>query len=86
MIHATKILSEFAYSLKYGMLSSEVVETTKKYILDYYAAGFAGYRVNTVFNRAAEELMLEMGGKEECDFLLFQHNSFPFYGYFCKRY
>ncbi|MBR3816314.1 MAG: MmgE/PrpD family protein [Clostridia bacterium] len=70
MIHATKILSNFAHSLNFGMLSSEVVETTKKYILDYYAAGFAGYRVNTVFNRAAEELMLEMSGKEECDFLL----------------
>ncbi len=72
MIHATKILSDFAFCLKYENLSQEVVETTKKYILDYYAAGFAGYRVNTVFNKAAEEVMLEMGGKNECDFLLSQ--------------
>lgn len=70
MIHATKILSDFACSLKYEDLSQEVVETTKKYILDYYAAGFAGYRVNTVFNEAAEAVILEMGGRNECDFLL----------------
>ena len=70
MIHATKILSDFAADLSFSDLSAEVVETTKKYILDYYAAGFAGYRVNTAFNKAAEEVILEMGGKAECDFLL----------------
>lgn len=70
MIHATKILSDFAFALSYNDLSEEVVETTKRYIIDYYAAGFAGYRVNAEFNEAVIDVILEMGGKEECDFLL----------------
>ncbi len=69
MIHATKILSEFSYNLKYSDLSAEVVDTTKKYIADYYAAAFAGIKVNGEFNSAVESLILDMGGKEECDFI-----------------
>ncbi len=69
MIHATKILSEFSYNLKYSDLSAEVVDTTKKYIADYYAAAFAGLKVNGEFNSAVESLILDMGGKEECDFI-----------------
>lgn len=71
--HVTQILSEFAYRLTYEQLPREVVETTKKYIIDYYAAAFAGIRVNQGFNRAVQELMEEMAGKEECDFLLSEH-------------
>ncbi len=70
MIHATKILSEFAYKLKYEDLPPEVTETTKKYIADYYAAAFAGIKVNTAFNDAVGEVILDMGGKSECDFIL----------------
>ncbi len=69
MIHATKILSEFSYNLKYSDLSAEVVDTTKKYIADYYAAAFAGLRVNGEFNSAVESVILDMGGKSECDFI-----------------
>ncbi len=68
--HVTRILSEFAYNLTYEQLPTEVVETTKKYIIDYYAATFAGMRVNRDFNRAVQEIMEDMAGKEECDFLL----------------
>ncbi len=69
MIHATKILSEFAYKLKYEDLPSEVTQTTKKYIADYYAAAFAGIKVNRQFNDAVGEVILDMGGKAECDFI-----------------
>ncbi len=69
MIHATKILSDFSYNLSYDDLSAEVVETTKKYIADYFAAAFAGIKVNTVFNDAVNSVVLDMGGKEECDFI-----------------
>ncbi|MBQ7296285.1 MAG: MmgE/PrpD family protein [Clostridia bacterium] len=72
MIHATKILSEFSYNLKYEDLPPEVVETTKKYIADYYAAAFAGLKVNTAFNNAVNEVILDMGGKQECDFIFSQ--------------
>lgn len=69
VIHATELLSKFAEKLTYEDLPSDVVELTKNYILDYYAAGFAGYKINKKFNHAVEEVFLEMGGKEECDFL-----------------
>lgn len=68
--HITRILSEFVYQLAYEQLPNEVVEKTKEYIIDYYAAAFAGMRVNRTFNCAVQEVMEEMGGKEECDFLL----------------
>ena len=69
MIHATKILSEFSYKLKFEDLSEKVVDTTKKFIADYYAAAFAGIKVNTLFNEAVNDVILDMGGKEECDFI-----------------
>ena len=46
MIHYSKILSDFVYNLKFEDLPDEVVETTKRYIADYYAAAFAGIKVN----------------------------------------
>ena len=63
MIHATQILSKFAADLRYEDLSAEVVDTTKKFIIDYYAACYAGIRVNTTFNKAVEQVILDMGGK-----------------------
>ncbi len=69
MIHATKLLSDFSYNLKYENLSEEVVQTTKKYIADYYAACFAGMKVNGEFNKAVSDVILDMGGKQECDFI-----------------
>ena len=70
MIHATKLLSDFAYGLRYSSLPAEVVETTKRFIIDYYAAAVAGMKINSSFNNAVEQLMLEMSGKPECDYLL----------------
>ncbi len=69
MIHYSRILSDFVYNLSYGDLPEDVVETTKRYIADYYAAAFAGIRVNTTFNDAVISVITDMGGKEECDFI-----------------
>lgn len=69
MIHATKILSEFSYKLKFEDLGEKVVDTTKKYIADYYAAALAGIRANTLFNEAVNAVILDMGGNAECDFI-----------------
>lgn len=69
MIHATEILSRFLASLRYEDLGAEVVETTKLYIIDYYAACFAGLKVNGKFNRAVEEILFENGGREEASVL-----------------
>ena len=69
MTHVTKVLSRFISDLTYEDLPEAVVDTTKKYILDYYAACFAGIKVNREFNRAMEEIFLESGGKEESSVL-----------------
>ena len=69
MTHVTKVLSRFIADLTYEDLPVAVVDTTKKYILDYYAACFAGIKVNGEFNRAMEEIFLEAGGKEEASVL-----------------
>lgn len=65
MIHATEILSRFAADLTFEALPEKVVETTRMYIADYYAACYAGHKVNVTFNRAFGRIFEDMGGKEE---------------------
>lgn len=69
MVHLSEILADFVYNLKFEDLPEDVIETTKRYIADYYAAAFAGIRVNGTFNDAVKAVILDMGGKEECDFI-----------------
>lgn len=69
MTHVTKILSRFIADLTYEDLPEAVVDTTKNYILDYYAACFAGIKVNGKFNKAMEEILFGSGGKEEASIL-----------------
>ena len=69
MIHYSQILSDFVYNLKYEDLPADVVETTKRYIADYYAASFAGIKVNGTFNDAVIDVITDMGGKAECDYI-----------------
>lgn len=69
MIHATEILSRFIAGLRYEDLPADVVELTKLYIVDYYAACFAGLKVNGKFNHAVEEVLFENGGREEASVL-----------------
>ena len=72
MIHATEILSSFIANLKYEDLPKEAVETTKTYILDYYAACFAGIKINYKFNKVLEDIFFDTGGKEDASVLLGQ--------------
>lgn len=65
MTHVTQKLAHFIAELKYEALPPEVVDTTKQYILDYYASCYAGIRVNETFNHAVEETLFEMGGMEQ---------------------
>ena len=69
MIDATKVLSKFVANLKYEDLSKEVIDTTKDYIIDYYASCFAGMRVNSEFNSAIEEIVFDAGSKAEASVL-----------------
>lgn len=64
MIDYIEILSEFTNRLKLEFLPLEVVEQTKIYIADFYAASFAGYQVNHQFNKAIISVFRELGGEE----------------------
>lgn len=66
----TRTLSDFAVGLQYSNLPVEVVEQTKKYIIDYGAASIAGYKVNDEFNRALLSIIKEDGGAEQSSVLL----------------
>ena len=63
MQHYTKILSDFVFGLKYGDLPRGTVENTKKVILDWYSAAFAGMKVNGAFNETVRSVYLNGGEK-----------------------
>lgn len=69
MIHATQLLADFVYNLKFEDIKKSDVEYTKLLIMDYFAASYAGIRVNGVFNSAIEDILFEQGGKEEATVL-----------------
>ena len=70
MVHVTQILSEFVFGLQYEDLPDDVIEWTRKYILDYYAAGAAGYRINKIFNQGVEEVFLENLAEAKSELLI----------------
>ncbi len=45
-------------------------------MIDYFAASFAGYIQNRLFNRALEEIVYSQGGAEE-SYVLFQKRKYP---------
>ncbi|MGI6508630.1 MAG: MmgE/PrpD family protein [Saccharofermentanales bacterium] len=57
-----RILSEFASKLTYDQIPQEAIETVKMYIADYYAACFAGIKVNRKFNEAMLGIVRGMSG------------------------
>ncbi|MEN8193707.1 MAG: MmgE/PrpD family protein [Bacteroidota bacterium] len=59
----SRILSEFAVSLKYEDLPAEVVETTKRFIYDSVACAYGS--VDTKDVNIIRNLYKDMGGKEE---------------------
>jgi len=76
MQEITSTLSRYVADLKFEHLPPAVVEQTKLFIADYYAACFAGYRINTQLNDAVLPLLLDMGGKCEST-VLFSKQKLP---------
>lgn len=65
MLNITEKISHYVENLTYAQLPPEVIEQVKLFIADYYAACFAGYRINTSLNDKVLRLMQEMGGVAE---------------------
>ena len=59
------LLSRYVSRLRYEDLPANVVAYAKLLVLDYLASAMAGYKVNTVFNRAVLHVIGEMEGKPE---------------------
>lgn len=76
MENYTEQLCGFAEKLKYEDLPVYIVEQTKKFIADFYASSFAGYKINQKFNLAVLEVIKEKGGTEQAS-ILFEKKRYP---------
>lgn len=76
MFDISKRLSEYTSCLIFDELPFEVVEQTKLFIADYYAACLAGYKINREFNNANLAFIKEMGGSNQAS-VLFEEKKFP---------
>ncbi len=57
-----RILSNFFAGLTFDKIPAEAIETTRMFIADYYAACYAGIKVNDSFNRAIMDVIQNMSG------------------------
>lgn len=57
-------------------LSDEDIEQLHLLIIDFFAASFAGYKQNKLFNKALESVVFSQGGAEE-SYVLFEKKKYP---------
>lgn len=57
-----RVISAFAAGLTYDQIPQEALDTARMYIADYYAACFAGIKVNRAFNEAMLGITEGMSG------------------------
>ena len=65
----TERISNYIAQLSWEKLPENVLEQTKLFIADYYAACIAGYRINTILNKNILSIFEKMGGLEESTIL-----------------
>lgn len=70
------ILSFVCESWDEHILEKNILETTKLFIIDYYASMMAGYQVNRSFNEAIFSVLEEASGKEESS-IIFCDKKYP---------
>lgn len=76
MTNATEKLSAYVHDLHFENIPKKDVDYLKLLLLDYFAASYAGKKVNAVFNQAMESIFFDMGGKEEAT-VLFSEKRLP---------
>lgn len=59
----TKMLAELIYNACID--ETQLFDTTRKLILDYISASYAGYQFNSKFNRAVEKIYMQIHGEME---------------------
>lgn len=70
----TTELAENLFSIK--SLSNDDIEQLHTLIIDFFAAAYAGYKLNREFNQSVEKIILNQGGVEESH-ILFQKKKYP---------
>lgn len=70
---ALDLLCEFAADLTIDKIKEEDKAYFNLLLADYFAAALAGYRVNRAFNETVEQVLFDMGGKEESTVLVSGH-------------
>lgn len=60
-----KIICDYAAKLRFEDLPAQTVVNTRQFLLDYYAAVLAGYRINRQLNTVVTDYILSMRGAEE---------------------
>ncbi len=72
----TTRISRFVADLRFEHLDAATVEQVKLFIADYYAACFAGYRINAALNDKVIRRMTDMGGNPRAT-VLFMDKKMP---------
>ena len=75
-IDSCMMFCKCAERLSYADLTWKVIEMSKMFIADYFAASIAGYRTNSEFNKVLLELLQEQGGKGQSS-ILFYDKKYP---------
>ena len=70
------ITSELAQDLFQIKLNDNDKEQLRTLIIDFFAAAYAGYKQNRVFNEKVERVVYPQGGEEESN-VLFQEKRYP---------
>ncbi len=69
----TTDLSKDLFNIHLTTLDIEQLHTL---IIDYFAAAYAGYKLNDAFNKKVEQVVYDQGGAEEAT-ILFQQRKYP---------
>ncbi len=72
----TERFSELIAQLRIENIPISTIQKTRLFLLDYFAACCAGYKMNREFNRACEKLLFENAGREEST-VLFSDRKLP---------
>lgn len=76
VLSITESLVDFIYEIKYENIPDTVIERIKLFMADYFAACFAGYKINTGFNNANLSIIRENGGTQQAS-ILFEERKYP---------
>lgn len=70
MENITDILCDLAFDMKYDLFPETTIIQTKKFIVDYFSACFAGYKVNKIFNASVWSVLKSFGGVHQASVFL----------------